>query len=67
MEPKEFPKKWEGIVHTAGEGKVTSKIVKDALGVAKRKRGRKRKAKAAVVTEETGAEIQELVERFGPP
>jgi len=46
LEPKEFPDKWQAIVETAGEGKVTSKIVKELLGLTKKKR-KKRKAKGS--------------------
>jgi hypothetical protein len=56
MEPEEFPEKWKAIVKTAGDGKVTSKIVEDSLGLAKKKR-RKRKAKAS----DQNDEINELV------
>jgi len=45
LEPDEFRDKWPEIVKTAGEGKVTSKIVEDSLGLGKKKRKR-RKAKA---------------------
>jgi len=44
LEADEFPGKWKAIVKTAGEGKVTSKIVEDSLGLPKKKR-KKRKSK----------------------
>src|SRR5579863_7504178 len=43
LEPEEFPGKWRTILDAAGEGKVTSRIVKEALQLPKRKR-KKRKA-----------------------
>ncbi|MGA2661342.1 MAG: hypothetical protein ABSH34_27995 [Verrucomicrobiota bacterium] len=55
--PEEFPKKWREIVKTAGDGKVTAKIVAESLDLPKRKR-RKRRAKAA----DNKTEIRELVE-----
>ena len=45
LDRDEFPGKWQAIVEKAGEGKVTSKIVADSLGLGKKKRGR-RKGKA---------------------
>ena len=42
LEPEEFRDKWPEIVKTAGEGKVTSKIVKDSLGLGKKKRKRRK-------------------------
>jgi len=61
LEPEEFPKKWQAIVKTAGEGKVTYKIVEESLDLSKKKR-RKRKAKAPVVRAQLSDEVQELVE-----
>ena len=40
LEPEEFPKKWQTIVDAAGAGKVTSRIVEEALNLPKRKRKR---------------------------
>jgi hypothetical protein len=42
LEPEEFRDKWPEIVKTAGEGKVTSKIVKDSLGLGRKKRKRRK-------------------------
>ena len=41
LEPEEFPKKWQTIVDAAGAGKVTSRIVEEALNLPKRKRKRR--------------------------
>jgi hypothetical protein len=41
LEPDEFPKKWQTILDAAGAGKVTSRIVEEALHLPKR--GRKRR------------------------
>jgi hypothetical protein len=41
LEPEEFPKKWQTILDAAGAGKVTSKIVEEALHLPKRKRKRR--------------------------
>jgi hypothetical protein len=46
LEPDEFPGKWQAIVERVGDGKVTSKIVKDSLGLGKKKR-KKRKAQGS--------------------
>ena len=46
LEPEEFRDKWPEIVKTAGEGKVTSKIVADSLGLGRKKR-RKRRARGS--------------------
>jgi hypothetical protein len=46
LDPQEFPKKWQEIVETAGEEKVTSKIVEDSLGLGRKKR-RRRKARGS--------------------
>ncbi len=46
LEPEEFPRKWQTILDAAGKGKVTSRIVKEALQLPKRKR-KKRKAKTS--------------------
>ena len=51
LEPEEFRDKWPEIVKTAGEGKVTSKIVADSLGLGRKKR-KKRKGKASGQKEE---------------
>jgi hypothetical protein len=42
LEPKQFPEKWQEVIETAGEGKVTSKIVEDSLGLGKKKRKKRR-------------------------
>ena len=59
LEPEEFPDKWEKIVKTAGEGNVTSKIVKESLGLT-RKRRWKRRAKAADQKEEVNELLANL-------
>ena len=41
LEPDEFPKKWQTILDAAGAGKVTSRIVEEALDLPKRKRKRR--------------------------
>jgi hypothetical protein len=41
LEPEEFPKKWQTIIDAAGAGKVTSRIVEEALNLPKRKRKRR--------------------------
>jgi hypothetical protein len=41
LEPDEFPKKWQTILDAAGSGKVTSRIVEEALHLPKRKRKRR--------------------------
>jgi len=41
LEPDEFPKKWQTILDAAGAGKVTSRIVEEALHLQKRKRKRR--------------------------
>ena len=46
LAPEEFLDKWPEIVKTAGEGKITSKIVADTLGLGKKKR-KKRKAQGS--------------------
>jgi len=38
LEPEEFPKKWQTILDVAGERKVTSRIVEEALQLPKKKR-----------------------------
>jgi hypothetical protein len=42
LEPEEFPRKWQEIVETAGDGKVTSKIVADSLDLPRKKRKKRR-------------------------
>lgn len=41
LEPEEFPQKWQTILDAAGAGKVTSRIVEEALNLPKRKRKRR--------------------------
>ena len=41
LEPDEFPKKWQTILDAAGAGKVTSRIVEEALHLPKRRRKRR--------------------------
>jgi hypothetical protein len=56
LDPQEFRDKWPEIVKTAGEGKVTSKIVSDSLGLGKKKGG---KAKGKRATRKK--EVNELL------
>jgi hypothetical protein len=42
LKPEEFPPKWKAILDSVGQGKITSTIVQESLGVTKKKR-RKRK------------------------
>ena len=51
LEPEEFPQKWQTIIESTGAGKVTSKIVENALNLPKKSRKR-RKAKASSQSEE---------------
>jgi len=46
LERDEFPDRWQAIVEKAGEGKVTSKIVEDSLGLGRKKR-KKRKGQGS--------------------
>ena len=46
LEPEEFPKKWQTILDAAGTGKVTFRIVEEALNLPKRKR-KQRKLKTS--------------------
>jgi hypothetical protein len=57
LEPEEFPKKWQTIVDAAGAGKVTSRIVEEALNLPKRKRKRRN-----LKTSDQGEKINELLD-----
>jgi len=57
LQPAEFPQKWQTILDAAGDGKVTSKIVEEALNLPKRKR-KKRK----VATSDRKERVNELLD-----
>jgi hypothetical protein len=57
LEPGEFPKKWQTILDAAGTGKVTSRIVEEALKLPKRKRKRQN-----VKTSDQKEKVNELLD-----
>lgn len=59
LEPEEFPKQWQTILDAAGERKVTSKIVEEALQLPNRKR-KKRKLKISDQKENVDALLDSL-------
>jgi hypothetical protein len=59
LEPEEFPQKWQAIVKTAGEGKVTSKIVEESLNLPKKKR-KKRTTRPAAEKEGVAGILQSI-------